>query len=143
SILMAQAENARRTPVPRGLGRTGPVILSYGFRPFFLAAGLWGLAAMAFWILAMMGRFDIAVTYGPAAWHAHEMLFGYTSAALAGFLLTAVPNWTGRLPVSGLPLLALFLLWCAGRAALLGVDAIGIVPAVVIDVAFLPALLAI
>jgi uncharacterized protein involved in response to NO len=98
---------------------------------------------MALWIIAMLGYFEIGGAYGATAWHAHEMLFGYSSAALAGFLLTAVPNWTGRLPVSGLPLLALFLLWCAGRAALLSVDAIGVWPAVVIDVAFMPALLAI
>lgn len=139
---MAKAENAR-TPVPRGLGRTGPVILSYGFRPFFLAAGVWGLGAMALWIVAMLGYFEIGGAYGASAWHAHEMLFGYSSAALAGFLLTAVPNWTGRLPVSGLPLLALFLLWCAGRAALLAVDTIGLWPAVLVDLGFMPALLAI
>lgn len=138
---MADMENRRRTPVPRGLARTGPVILSYGFRPFFLAAGIWGLAAMALWIVAVMGVLEIGGSYGSVAWHGHEMLFGYTSAALAGFLLTSVPNWTGRLPVSGMPLLALFLLWCAGRAALLGVDVIGPLPAVAIDAAFMPALL--
>lgn len=140
---MAQADIDKRTPIPRGLARTGPVLLSYGFRPFFLAAGVWGLGAMALWIIAMMGYFDISARYGASAWHAHEMLFGYTSAALAGFLLTAVPNWTGRLPVSGLPLLALFLLWCAGRLALLLVDQIGLLPSIFIDAAFLPALLAI
>lgn len=140
---MAKAEKGHRTPVPRGLGRTGPVILSYGFRPFFLAAGLWGFGAMALWIVAMLGYFEIGGTYGASAWHAHEMLFGYSSAALAGFLLTAVPNWTGRLPVSGLPLLALFLLWCAGRVSLLAVDQIGLIPAVILDVLFIPALLAI
>jgi uncharacterized protein involved in response to NO len=140
---MADIEHRRRTPVPRGLARTGPVILSYGFRPFFLAAGIWGLAAMALWIVAVMGVLEIGGSYGSVAWHGHEMLFGYTSAALAGFLLTSVPNWTGRLPVSGMPLLGLFVLWCAGRAALLGVDAIGLVPTVAIDAAFMPVLLAV
>lgn len=140
---MADTENRRRTPVPRGLARTGPVILSYGFRPFFLAAGIWGLAAMALWIVAVMGVLEIGGSYGSVAWHGHEMLFGYTSAALAGFLLTSIPNWTGRLPVSGRPLLGLFVLWCAGRAALLGVDAIGLVTAVAIDAVFMPVLLAV
>jgi uncharacterized protein involved in response to NO len=132
-----------RDPVPRGLGRGGPVILSYGFRPFFLAAGIWGVAAMALWSIALMGVIEIGGSYGSVAWHGHEMLFGYTSAALTGFLLTSVPNWTGRLPVSGRPLLSIFLLWCAGRVALLGVNAIGVVPAVAVDAVFMPALLAI
>ncbi|WP_108398994.1 NnrS family protein [Devosia submarina] len=138
---MADIETRRRTPVPRGLARTGPVILSYGFRPFFLAAGIWGLAAMALWIVAVTGVLEIGGSYGSVVWHGHEMLFGYTSAALAGFLLTSVPNWTGRLPVSGMPLLGLFLLWCAGRAALLGVDVMGLATAVAIDAAFMPVLL--
>jgi uncharacterized protein involved in response to NO len=98
---------------------------------------------MALWIVAVMGVLEIGGSYGSVAWHGHEMLFGYTSAALAGFLRTSVPNWTGRFPVSGLPLLGLFLLWCAGRAALLGVDAIGLVPTVAIDAAFMPVLLAV
>ncbi|HEV7435283.1 MAG TPA: NnrS family protein, partial [Pseudorhizobium sp.] len=93
-----------RTPIPRGLRHTGPVILAYGFRPFFLAAGIWGVLAMALWIIALTIGVPIGGDYGGAAWHAHEMLFGYSSAALAGFLLTAIPNWTGRLPVSGTPL---------------------------------------
>lgn len=129
--------------VPRGLSRTGPVLFSYGFRPFFLGAGLWAIAAMVLWIAAIAGRIDLATTYGASSWHAHEMLFGFASAVLAGFLLTAVPNWTGRLPVSGWPLAALFALWCAGRAALLASDLIGVMPAVGLDALFLPALLAI
>jgi uncharacterized protein involved in response to NO len=56
---------------------------------------------MALWIIALTIGVPIGGDYGGAAWHAHEMLFGYSSAALAGFLLTAIPNWTGRLPVSG------------------------------------------
>ncbi|WP_411034940.1 NnrS family protein [Shinella sp. BYT-45] len=129
--------------VPRGLSRTGPVLFSYGFRPFFLGGGLWAIAAMVLWIAAIAGHVDLAGDYGAPNWHAHEMLFGFASAVLAGFLLTAVPNWTGRLPVSGWPLGGLFGLWCAGRAALLATDAIGVVAAAVIDGLFLPALLAI
>jgi uncharacterized protein involved in response to NO len=69
------------------------------------------------------------------------MLFGYGSAVVAGFLLTAVPNWTGRLPVAGARLVALFALWCLGRIALLATGAIGPLAAVIIDGLFLPFLL--
>ena len=129
--------------IPRGIATTGPVLFSYGFRPFFLGASLWAIFAMAGWIAALTTGIDIAGEYGPAHWHAHEMLFGFSSAVLAGFLLTAVPNWTGRLPVSGRPLAYLFALWVAGRLALLATDVIGLKFAVIIEAAFMPALLAI
>jgi uncharacterized protein involved in response to NO len=137
------ATTSRRGGVPRGLRDTGPIILSYGFRPFFLAGAFWATAAMVFWMGSLFAGVPVGADYGAAAWHAHEMLFGFGSAILAGFLLTAVPNWTGRLPVSGPPLLCLFLIWLAGRAALLVPGLIGLVPAVLIESLFLPALLAI
>ena len=142
-VHMTQQAETRRQPVPRGMSRTGPVILSYGFRPFFLAAGLWGVAAMALWVATLSGAMEAGGSLGGAAWHAHEMLFGYTSAALAGFLLTAIPNWTGRLPVSGLPLLGLFAVWCLGRLGLLFPDTIGPTWAVALDILFMPLLLTI
>ena len=117
-------------------------LFSYGFRPFFLAAGLWAALAMVLWIGAVSGAWTIASAYGPVAWHAHEFLFGYVSAAMTGFLLTAIPNWTGRLPVSGGPLMALLLLWVAGRVAMLFSDGIGPVAAAAIDALFLVALAA-
>lgn len=140
---MSASQTAGRVggPVPRGLSRTGPVLFSYGFRPFFLGGGVWAILAMALWIATITGHIELAGDYGAPNWHAHEMLFGFASAVLAGFLLTAVPNWTGRLPVSGKPLGALFALWCAGRIALLAVNEIGMVAAAVIDGLFLPALL--
>jgi uncharacterized protein involved in response to NO len=98
--------------------------------------------AMVLWILQV----SLGLGFGGAsgsAWHAHEMLFGYSSGALAGFLLTAIPNWTGRLPVSGAPLLALFLLWVAGRMALLWPGALGQWPSIAMDASFLPVLFAI
>ncbi len=132
-----------RKPVPRGLAHSGPIILAYGFRPFFLGAGIWAITAMGLWIGALAAGIPIGGSYGGPAWHAHEMLFGYTSATLAGFLLTAIPNWTGRLPVSGTPLAILFAVWVAGRLALIAPDVIGLPFAIAIDSAFLPLLLAV
>lgn len=95
----------------------GPALLTYGFRPFFLAAGLWAAVAMVVWVLMLIGILDLPSAFDPVSWHAHEMLFGYLGAVVAGFLLTAVPNWTGRLPVVGWPLAMLAALWLAGRIA--------------------------
>lgn len=132
---------AARGGIPRGLLASGPVILSYGFRPFFLGASIWACLAMVVWILTLTGLMSVGGDYGASAWHGHEMLFGFGSAVVAGFLLTAVPNWTGRLPVSGRPLLMLFLLWLAGRLALAWPDALGTLPSVIVESAFLPVLL--
>ena len=127
--------------IPRGLSATGPVLFSYGFRPFFLGGAAWACVAMIAWVAAVSGMIDIGGSYGAVAWHAHEMLFGFGSAIVAGFLLTAVPNWTGRLPVSGRPLVGLFALWCAGRAALVAPDMLGLAASAFIEAAFLPAML--
>ncbi|HEV2515842.1 MAG TPA: NnrS family protein [Devosia sp.] len=133
-----------RGGMPRGLATSGPAILSYGFRPFFLGAGLFAVLSMTAWIGALTLGWGLGgQTYGPLAWHAHEMLFGYTTAALAGFMLTAIPNWTGRLPVSGIPLLALVGLWAVGRILMLQPDIFGLFPTVIVDGAFLPMLAAI
>jgi uncharacterized protein involved in response to NO len=125
------------TPIPRGIARSGPAVLSYGFRPFFLLAGVFAPLAMIVWIGALAGQWSIGGSYGALNWHAHEMLFGYASAALAGFMLTAIPNWTGRLPVSGYQLLAIVCLWLAGRAAMAVPDLLGLLPSAIIDGAFL------
>ena len=95
----------------------GPAILSLGFRPFFLLAGIQAVVSMVVWILWLRGAISIPSTLSPFAWHVHELLFGYVWAVVAGFLLTAVPNWTGRLPVVGLPLLGIVILWIVGRLA--------------------------
>ena len=84
----------------------------------------------------MVGRFDLVSVYGAVAWHAYEFLFGYLAATVAGFLLTAAPNWTGRQPITGAPLLGLFALWFAGRVALLAINQLGLT-AVVVDSLFL------
>jgi uncharacterized protein involved in response to NO len=133
----------KRKPVPRGIAHTGPVILAYGFRPFFLGAGIWAVLSMGLWIAGLALGLPVGAGYGGAAWHAHEMLFGYTSAALAGFLLTAIPNWTGRLPVSGVPLGVLFAVWLTGRLLLVWPDLPGQGWSLAIDSLFLPLLFAI
>lgn len=97
----------------------GPAVLSYGFRPFFLAAGLWAALAMGLWLALLAGHDFLPLAFAAVDWHVHAFVFGYLSAVIAGFLLTAVPNWTGRLPVVGWPLAGLFGLWILGRAAVL------------------------
>ncbi|WP_187428104.1 hypothetical protein ROLI_002280 [Roseobacter fucihabitans] len=97
---------------------TGPALLTYGFRPFFLGAGVWAVIAMLIWLALLSGQIALETAFDPVSWHAHEFLFGYLTAVVAGFLLTAVPNWTGRLPIVGWPLAGLFALWVAGRVAL-------------------------
>jgi uncharacterized protein involved in response to NO len=127
--------------VPAALQRrrdyAGPALLAYGFRPFFLAAGLWAALNILFWLPLYQGALTVPSLFSPLDWHIHEMLYGYVAAAIAGFLLTAIPNWTGRLPVSGWPLGLLALLWFAGRVAVLESAAIGGVAAAAIDVGFL------
>src|SRR3954464_7021427 len=107
-----------------------------GFRPFFFGAAMWGVIALALWLCSIGGLLQLPTRFDPVAWHRHEMLFGFVGAAIAGFLLTAIPNWTGRLPIAGKPLLALFGLWLAARVALLFSGIIGLMPAAALDVGF-------
>ncbi len=115
----------------------GPAVLSYGFRPFFLAGAVWAAAAVAIWLPMLAGHLTLPTAFAPLEWHVHELLYGYVPAVAAGFLLTAVPNWTGRLPVVGMRLLALFLAWLAGRIAVLFSATLGPGPSAAIDLAFL------
>ena len=122
---MRDSETSRRVePEPSAsiLARrhfNGLAFLSAGFRPFFWGAGLWAVISMGIWLLVLNEQMEAPVHFDMVAWHAHEMLFGFASAAMAGFLLTAVPNWTGRLPVRGFALAGLAGIWLAGRAAML------------------------
>lgn len=115
---------------------TGPALFTFGFRPFFLFGAIWVTLAMVLWLLALSGLMVLPTRMDPISWHAHAFLFGYLSAVLAGFLLTAVPNWTGRLPLVGWPLAALFSLWLAGRGAVLFSVYLPVAIAPVIDLAF-------
>lgn len=114
----------------------GPAVFSFGFRPFFLFSAVWAALAVPIWIVSFtLGDGMIGAADG-RVWHIHEMLFGYLSGVIAGFLLTAVPNWTGRLPVTGAGLAGLFALWLAGRAAGFAPAAFA-TPASIVDSAFL------
>jgi uncharacterized protein involved in response to NO len=94
-------------------------LLTNGFRPFFLLVGLWAVIALGAWIAMLEGGSALPSRFAPMDWHIHEMIFGLVMAAITGFLLTAIPNWTSRLPVSGGPLALLAALWLAGRLAVM------------------------
>lgn len=123
-----------------------PPILSFAFRPFFLLSGLYAILAMAAWLFWLGLHSAQAVVPNPSfsgaphLWHGHEMVFGYATAAIAGFILTAVPSWTGARRTAGTPLMGLVTLWVVGRLAVWfsaflppGLTAIA-------DMAFLPVL---
>ncbi|WP_193368739.1 NnrS family protein [Pelagibius marinus] len=114
----------------------GPALFRQGFRPFFFAAGLWAALALPLWLGQFLGAFELPLLFGPLAWHAHEMIFGFAGAVIAGFLLTAVPNWTGRLPVQGTALMVLAGCWLLGRLAMAVSGLLGALPTAVLDLAF-------
>ena len=113
-----------------------PPFLRGGFRPFFFGGAAWAVFALLLWLLALSGTITLPCALDSLAWHRHEMLFGFVGAVICGFLLTAIPNWTGRLPIAGAPLAALFGLWLAARFALLLSSVSGIAIAIVLDVGF-------
>jgi uncharacterized protein involved in response to NO len=114
-----------------------PPVLRAGFRPFFFLGSLWAVVVVGLWIAAMTGSLTLPTAFDPLAWHRHEMLFGYLGAVVAGFLLTAIPNWTGRLPIAGSRLAALVALWMAARIAMLFAAWTGSMLALLLDVGFL------
>ncbi|MGO9985461.1 MAG: NnrS family protein [Rhodomicrobium sp.] len=118
----------------------GPILFSYGFRPFFLSGAVWAATAMAIFIAMLQGGVRLPTVFSPIDWHVHELLYGYLPAIVAGFLLTAVPNWTGRMPVAGGPLAVLLLIWLVGRVAVSCSAWLGGITAAVIDLSFLVAL---
>jgi uncharacterized protein involved in response to NO len=123
----------------KGCVATRHPLFAAGFRPFFLLVGLSGPVLVTVWLAILAGVVPAGGAVAPVAWHSHEMLFGFVAAAVAGFLLTAVPNWTGAAPLSGRPLMGLTVLWLAGRVASLP-DLAGNPVAAAVDVAFFPAL---
>lgn len=124
------------TSIPRYRTQSGPAIFSAGFRPFFLVAAGWAAFAVPLWLALFGGETTIPSALPPAVWHVHEMVFGYGAAVVAGFLLTVIPNWTGRMPLQGLALAFLVLLWGAGRLAVLCSAGLGAGTAAALDLAF-------
>ena len=114
----------------------GPPFLSNGFRPFFLGAALFAGVAVPIWVFIFASMSGSGFLYAPREWHVHEMLYGFLPAVMTGFLLTAIPNWTGRAPLRGNALLSLWLLWLAGRV-LLAWPSLGSITAAIVDGAFL------
>jgi uncharacterized protein involved in response to NO len=116
------------------------VLFVLGFRPFFLLSGIFAILLMGAWVPAFFGDLALSTYYGQIGWHSHEMIFGYTVAVIAGFLLTAVRNWTERETPAGNLLAGIVTLWLFGRI-------LPLFPAIfsdwfiaLIDLAFLPAL---
>lgn len=136
---------AQDTSCPTPSPVAGTPLFSEGLRPFFLATALWAVLALGLWAGVLAGAVTPSGAVDPLDWHIHEMLFGFVMAAVAGFLLTAMPNWTGRPSLRGLPLILLLLVWAAARlaalAALLSPLVLPPWPAAVLDAA-LPLLLA-
>lgn len=133
--IQIQTEERARRQAGAGSSHT---LWGRGFRPFFLAVGIYGFLVVAAWTAIWRGGLPAPGWLSPAWWHGHEMLFGLVAAAIAGFLLTAAPVWTGRPALHGRPLAALVGLWALGRLAMLGAGHLpaGLVAA--IDIAFLP-----
>ncbi|MEM6490507.1 MAG: NnrS family protein [Pseudomonadota bacterium] len=102
----------------RAASWTGPALFSVGFRPCFVFGARWAALAMGVWIAKLSGAAAPPIRIDPVSWHAHEFLFGYLGAAIAGFVLTATPTWTKRAPIAGPLLIGLFGLWLLGRVAM-------------------------
>lgn len=126
---------------PHKTGFRVPNLFTVGLRPFFLAAALWAATALAIWIVVLNSGITLPSRFDPIAWHIHEMLFGFVMATIAGFLLTAIPNWTGRKPVAGKTLGGLAALWLLGRIACLISQDLPIWLSILADLAFPLALL--
>ena len=123
--------------VPRYREYQGWPVLAAGFRPFFLLGAIQAGAAILLWLPAFHGELQLSTAFTPRDWHVHEMLYGYLPAVITGFLFTAIPNWTGRLPIQGNALLTLVLIWIAGRIFVTGSAATSWWLAMLVDASFL------
>ncbi len=115
----------------------GPVLFANGFRPFFLLGSIYAGLAILVWLPVFYGDITLTSAFAPRDWHVHEMLYGYLPAVITGFLFTAIPNWTGRLPIRGTPLMALVTVWVAGRLSVTFSAETGWLSAMLIDASFL------
>ena len=115
---------------------------AYGFRPFFLLAGVYAAVGMSVWLWMYITGSSSLRSLPPQLWHSHEMLFGFIGAAVAGFVLTAVPSWTGSRGFAGAPLVALVILWFAGRIAFAFFHLLPLDFVILAEALFLPAIIA-
>jgi len=113
-------------------------LLRLGFRPFFLSGAIFSMVAIVLWLLMYRGVITLSPLGGGYWWHIHEMIFGFGGAIIAGFLLTAIQNWTGTRGAQGTTLLLLFTLWLVGRLVILFPDLLGNSITTIIDLSFLP-----
>ena len=125
------------TAVSRPRAYQGWPLLAAGFRPFFLLGSVYAGLAILVWLPVFYGEITLVSAFAPRDWHVHEMLYGYLPAVITGFLFTAIPNWTGRLPIQGTPLLALVVVWIAGRLAVTFSAETGWLAAMLVDASFL------
>src|ERR1700757_1913000 len=123
--------------VPRYSDYRGWPGLAAGFRPFFIAGAIQAGLAILIWLPVFYGELRLASAFAPRDWHVHEMLYGYLPAIVTGFLFTAIPNWTGRLPLQGTPLATLVAVWISGRFAVTFSAADGWWIALLVDASFL------
>ncbi|PWE76973.1 short-chain dehydrogenase [Bradyrhizobium sp. SUTN9-2] len=112
-------------------------LFANSFRPFFLLAAIQAALSILVWLPMFYGELSVSSAFAPRDWHIHEMLYGFLPAVITGFLFTAIPNWTGRLPIQGAPLAGLVTVWLAGRVAVTLSATTGWTFALVVDAAFL------
>src|SRR6266702_6984813 len=132
---MANAAVMEATGRPRVY--QGLPLLAGGFRPFFLFGSIYSGLAILVWLPVFYGELRLTSAFAPRDWHVHEMLYGYLPAVITGFLFTAIPNWTGRLPIQGTPLLVLVIIWIAGRLCMTFSAETGWLAAMLVDASFL------
>ena len=125
------------TAVPRFRVHQGWPLLASGFRPFFLFGSIFAGLTILVWLPVFHGEITLTSAFAPRDWHVHEMLYGYLPAVITGFLFTAIPNWTGRLPIQGTPLLVLVIVWIAGRLCVTFSAETGWLAAMLVDAGFL------
>jgi len=123
--------------IPRFHVHQGWPLLANGFRPFFLFGSIYAGLAILVWLPLFYGAITLTSAFAPRDWHVHEMLYGYLPAVITGFLFTAIPNWTGRLPIQGTPLLVLVVVWIAGRLCVTFSAETGWLAAMLVDASFL------
>jgi uncharacterized protein involved in response to NO len=115
-------------------------LFAYGFRSQFFLAGAAAVLLVPLWAVGFIAGTSFGSGWPPTLWHAHEMLFGFIASAIAGFMLTAVPSWTGQKGFAGLPLIALALLWIAARVLIVTSAVWPPLLPTIVDLAFLPLL---